>query len=249
MHRLDPRHPPLWRTATTLQFGTDPVAVVRDPQPWQERLIRALAIGLDDDDLDRAATAWGAPPHAGRRFLAQLGPALVDSATAPPVVLRTSLPHDEEEALRQSLGVRGAAVRLAAGHDAATTEVVVIAARHVVDPALGAALMRDDRPHLPIVLGTDRAVVGPLVIPGRTACLACLALQRCERDTAWPSLAAQLLASDVAVPRSLAWAAGDIAAHVLSVGAAGRSVEVRPGSLRRRWRHHAPHAACGCRSR
>ncbi|GAA3628030.1 hypothetical protein GCM10022200_08150 [Microbacterium awajiense] len=249
MHRLDPRHPPLWRTATTLQFGTDAVAVVRDPAPWQERLIGALATGLDDDDVDATATAWGAPPHAGRRFLAQLRPALVDPVTAAPLVLRTALPYDEEDALRQALGVRGASVQLASGYDGSTPGIVVLAARHVVDPALGAALMRDDRAHLPIVVGTDRAVVGPLVVPGRTACLACLAMQRCERDAAWPSLAAQLLASAAPVPRALVWAAGDAAAHVLSVGAAGRSVELRPGSLRRRWRHHAPHAGCGCRSR
>src|ERR1700733_14635490 len=35
-------------------------------------------------------------------------------------------------------------------------------------------------------------VVGPLVIPGRTACLRCLDLTRAERDPAWPLILAKL---------------------------------------------------------
>lgn len=35
-------------------------------------------------------------------------------------------------------------------------------------------------------------VVGPLVLPGRTACVRCLDLHRSDRDPAWPVLAAQL---------------------------------------------------------
>ena len=35
-------------------------------------------------------------------------------------------------------------------------------------------------PHLPIVLQVDRVVVGPLVLPGRTACLECAAPDRSE---------------------------------------------------------------------
>lgn len=35
-------------------------------------------------------------------------------------------------------------------------------------------------------------VVGPLVLPGRTACVRCLDLHRTDRDPAWPVLAAQL---------------------------------------------------------
>ena len=49
-------------------------------------------------------------------------------------------------------------------------------------------------PHLAAVAGADRAVVGPLVVPGRSACLRCLELHRTDRDPRWPTVAAQLAA-------------------------------------------------------
>jgi bacteriocin biosynthesis cyclodehydratase domain-containing protein len=39
-------------------------------------------------------------------------------------------------------------------------------------------------------------VVGPLVLPGRSACLRCLDLARAERDPAWPLILAQLASPD-----------------------------------------------------
>ena len=36
--RLDPRHPPLWRTPTAVQFGADAVAVVEADQPDKKKI-------------------------------------------------------------------------------------------------------------------------------------------------------------------------------------------------------------------
>ena len=47
-------------------------------------------------------------------------------------------------------------------------------------------------PHLPVRVRDGTGLVGPLVIPGLTSCLACADLHRSERDAAWPVLAAQL---------------------------------------------------------
>jgi bacteriocin biosynthesis cyclodehydratase domain-containing protein len=55
-----------------------------------------------------------------------------------------------------------------------------------------ASLMRDHVPHLAVAADEAIGVVGPLVIPGRTACLRCLDLTRAERDPAWPLILAQL---------------------------------------------------------
>ena len=41
--------------------------------------------------------------------------------------------------------------------------------------------------HLPVRMRDGIGVVGPLVLPGRTACLRCLELQRCGRDPGWPT--------------------------------------------------------------
>ncbi len=46
-------------------------------------------------------------------------------------------------------------------------------------------------PHLPVVVWGRRAVVGPVVDPGRSSCLRCAQLHRRDADPAWPLLAVQ----------------------------------------------------------
>ncbi len=48
-----------------------------------------------------------------------------------------------------------------------------------------------DRPHLPLATLGERAVAGPLIIPGVTGCLRCAHLHRRDSDRAWPLLAVQ----------------------------------------------------------
>jgi hypothetical protein len=59
------------------------------------------------------------------------------------------------------------------------------------DPVLLDELMRHRVPHL--VAHADEAigVVGPLVVPGLTACVRCLDLSKAARDPAWPRILAQ----------------------------------------------------------
>ncbi|HWG13587.1 MAG TPA: thiamine biosynthesis protein ThiF [Streptosporangiaceae bacterium] len=60
------------------------------------------------------------------------------------------------------------------------------------DPEVAMGLVRDRVPHLVVGGGEGVGVVGPLVLPGRSACLRCLNLARAERDPAWPLILAQL---------------------------------------------------------
>ncbi len=53
------------------------------------------------------------------------------------------------------------------------------------------ALARQGIPHMSAAASEAIGVVGPLVLPGRTACLRCLDLARAERDPAWPLILAQ----------------------------------------------------------
>jgi hypothetical protein len=55
-----------------------------------------------------------------------------------------------------------------------------------------AQLARERIPHLAVSASEAIGVVGPLVIPGYSACLRCLDLARAERDPAWPLILAQL---------------------------------------------------------
>src|SRR3546814_16858756 len=51
MLRRNPAHPPLWRDATTVQFGLDDLARLDDPQPWEEHLLDDLAHGIPETAL------------------------------------------------------------------------------------------------------------------------------------------------------------------------------------------------------
>ncbi|MGC1285140.1 MAG: hypothetical protein WA895_19545 [Streptosporangiaceae bacterium] len=73
---------------------------------------------------------------------------------------------------------------------AALPDLAILVGRHLME--LRASLMRDQVPHLAVSADEAIGVVGPLVIPGRTACLRCLDLTRAERDPAWPLILAQL---------------------------------------------------------
>lgn len=104
--------------------------------------------------------------------------------------------------------------------------LVVLAPRdglHALAPDPGAAepLIAAGTPHLYTGVVEGTGVVGPLVLPGLTACAGCLALARAEEDAAWPRMLAQwrsghrrqVPACDLALATTVA---GLAAAHALA---------------------------------
>lgn len=263
MIRLDPAFPPLWRSATTLQFGADPVAVIDDPEPWQERLIRELERGIPDAALDPIAIALGAPENAAASFVSRIAPALC-APTAPALRAALQSPHgfprQHVDAVADSLAAAGVDVTEITWFGAPEEPVdvaatVVVLAHHLVEPRRAAALMAGDVPHLPLVFTGSGAEIGPVVLPGRTPCLACIAAHRRDADPAWPHLAAQLVGRPApAVSRAIIAEASFVTAHLISEGERNRerprchSLTLRADSLHRSMRAHRPHAECRCRS-
>ena len=135
--------------------------------------------------------------------------------------------------------------------------LVILADSHRRD--LPAALSRDQVPHLAATTGEALGVVGPLVLPGRSACLRCLDLTRAERDPAWPLILAQLASHGATDPAACdAVLAATVAAQATAQALAfidrgPAAVAVISGTLelvlpdwqwrRRTWR---PHRQCGC---
>jgi hypothetical protein len=261
MLRLDPAYPPLWRSATALQFGADAIAVVDDPTPWQQRLVHELARGIPDDALEPVAAAFGAPDRAAAAFVRRLAPAM---AIARPVEARrltlqipAAFPDDRATVIANALVASGFELALERWHDAPDERIpdgtpLVLLAEHVVQPRRAAMLMARDIPHLPIVFTGTGADVGPYVLPGRTACLACLAAERRDEDPSWPLVAAQLIGRTVEdLDPSIAGEAAIVAARLISESGRGEttsSLTLRAGSLHRISREHRPHADCRCRS-
>ena len=124
------------------------------------------------------------------------------------------------------------------------------------DAALLAGLMRDGVPHLAVRADEAIGIVGPLVEPGRSACLRCVDMTKAERDPAWPMILAQVAtASPQACDTVLAAATAALAsAQALAYidGARPRPVAAN-GTLELvlpdwQWRRRTwpPHPACGC---
>ncbi len=120
----------------------------------------------------------------------------------------------------------------------------------------GSKLLSDGVPHLLAKIVEVTGIVGPLVVPGRSACLRCLDLYRTDRDPAWPRIVAQAAQQRTAVAACDLTLAAQVAArtaqqalaHVdgFTPAAVDGTIEITlPYGLPRR-RSWNPHPACGC---
>lgn len=137
-------------------------------------------------------------------------------------------------------------------------DLVVLVGHGAVDPHRYDGLLREDVPHLAVLVRERDVVVGPLVLPGASACLRCLDLHRRDRDPEWPRLVPQLAAGSDGTPAAeesvlvalgSALATAQSLAHLdarcrpvsvdatLEIGLPDGLVDVRPWSA---------HPACGC---
>ena len=136
-------------------------------------------------------------------------------------------------------------------------DLVVLASTEPVDTMLRTALAGGRVAHLVAGVRETTAVVGPLVLPGRTGCLHCGDLHRADRDPAWPVVAAQLVGirrrreepCDVVLATVAAsLAALQCLAHLdgRSAAATGASLELSLTDWRLRRRRWPAHPRCDC---
>lgn len=256
MLRLAPSHVPLWRTPSSLQLGADSGIRVDEVTPWQESLLSALHDGIPDAMILPLATVSGATPADAVAFVERITPALTVE-TARHRRARVEFPPDlgvgEGDALLGALEAVGlelvTTTRWAEPAPDPAVPVIVVAHR-LVDPRRAALLMARDVPHLPVELTGDRVTVGPFVVPGVTACLACVHAHRRDADPAWPLLAAQMLERGAfRTDLALLWEAGVLAGRLVAgPSRPSASVTVSAADVRRQWHGHRPHAQCWCRS-
>jgi hypothetical protein len=136
---------------------------------------------------------------------------------------------------------------------------LAILASPFTSPDLADALMRDGVPHLAVRAGEAIGVVGPLVTPGRSACLRCVDLRRADGDPAWPKILAQAIcarprpqACDIVLAAMTATLAAAQALafidQVVAPVAVNGTLEVVLPDWQWRRRTWPPHAACSCRA-
>lgn len=214
------------------------------PQPVRARLAPELAtMSLAHGDGDGGARTLA------RRFAAQVtvhGEGKVGSAIA-------SLLAASGIGRVTSAGTGPARAQPVSGH---RPDLAILTGHQ--PPELQAALMRERIPHLAVSASEAIGVVGPLVVPGRSACLRCLDLTRADRDPAWPLILAQLagrtqdplgcdapLAAAVAAQAALHALALIDRATIAGTVTNGTLELVLPGWQWRR-RTWVPHPRCSC---
>jgi hypothetical protein len=250
--RLDPRIPVVWRTPTSLQFGINRPAVVLDKLDLaSEKMVAALSSGVSRSGLEMIARSEAVPIERVDALLATLRPVLQrpPRPTPPPIVVAgTGLLADRLSGLLAACGVPVLVAHTARDAEAADATLAVAIGSYVLDPALHALWLRRDVAHLPVILGDTEVVIGPLVEPGRTACLLCLQLHQTDADPAWPAIATQLWGRPS--PAETELVASEAAALVARVVLGGVSASTQllldsvTGELSRR--SFELHPRCGC---
>ena len=166
----------------------------------------ALAYGHGDGGaavLARRRAAFARVYGAGRvgaciaTFLAASGVAWVsclDTGTTAPADITPGGLGVADVGAKRSAGVARAVHRVAreartADDPRRLPDLAVLTGRP--DPVVLDELMRHRVPHLVVHADEAIGVVGPLVLPGRSACVRCLDLSKTARDPAWPRILAQ----------------------------------------------------------
>lgn len=247
--RLDPARELLWRDDTTVQLGVIHPLLIENPSPWQQELLHALVAGVPETEVDRVALVCGTEPSIARSFLTDIDAALEARGAPVPVIVGHDVwtLGDAAEVFLDAIEGEGAVF----AEHGTTDAISLVVTAHVLTPQATSAWMSADRTHLPVVFDAAGVTVGPVIVPGETACAGCLAIEARERDPAWPMLAAQLVGRRLDPPTpALVCEAAALIVRMLDAFDANdpvtRSVSSGRG-LRRSWRTHRPSADCDCR--
>ena len=165
--------------------------------------------------------------------------------------------RDTFVALARTAGLREAAARRAAPPDGGVLLGVGEPDHDRVD-----AWTRAGTPHLAVRLTEGRAVIGPFVVPGTTACLRCLDAHCTDGDPAWPLLVRQYAGASgrnradgapepvdpLLASLALAWAARDLASYVdgRRPSTWSATVTIHPQLSQIETRSWLRHPGCGC---
>ncbi|WP_433558067.1 TOMM precursor leader peptide-binding protein [Pseudonocardia xinjiangensis] len=198
--------------------------------------------------------------------LAQAGVGAVHVETSGPVLsadlgtgfLDTDRGHDRLAATRAAVRRLCPGVTTGPPPQRLVPDLVVLADALAPEPERVTELHAGGTAHLSTRMRDGVGIVGPLVLPGRTACLGCLDLLRSAHDPGWPTVAAQLVGragrgDPAAVRATAALAAAQVLAALDATAGGGPppptldttiELDVVAGTLvRRTW---SPQPGCGC---
>lgn len=237
MIRIDPRVAVCWLTPTTVRIGRDrALATIEHVDPSREHALGLLRLGVSREHL---AAVLGDDNAAA--LLAEVAGAVAPEAR--PLTIAVNGVGALANTIRGTLAAEGHDIRLR------RATLLIFVSLAAVPASTSQRAMASDRVHLPVVVGDQTIEVGPLVVPGRSACRRCADLGRLDRDPdrrrAWGEI-------PETEPSS-----GEIAQTVATVAQLARAISrgtVRPGVITTIDRTTLgtvtetidPHPQCGC---
>jgi bacteriocin biosynthesis cyclodehydratase domain-containing protein len=278
----------LQRGAGELQVGLDPAsALVLPDSPAVRESLRLLTSSadldayadpatvdllaghdqlIDERDLMPLLTQGDLAPHTAAA-LARVHGTDVSTVRSSRQRFRTTtrtFGHPSGSGLRDRfLSLTGAAgIREATSRRTAPPDCGVLLGVGEPDRDLLDAWTRAGTPYLLVRLTEGRAVLGPFVVPGSTACLRCVDAHCTDADPSWPLLVRQYAASaardradgapepvdPLMASLALSWAARDLATYVDGKRPStwSATVTLDPGLTRIETRSWLRHPGCGC---
>jgi hypothetical protein len=275
----------LRRDVRTLQLGLEwpGVAALLD-SPAVRAVLDAVDGFRDITGVILAAEARGVPPGAAHQAVDALldSGALVDQAVVKPAELdhaawsamwllagpraTASALHRVRQETRVYVDGSGQVAdlvsRLVADehlpltHSSDDATVVVVTADHEPSRESADEAMRRGVPFLCVGMRELVGLVGPFVVPGRTACLRCVDLFRSQLDPCWLTLVDSIHANPAAArcgPPSLVTLTGGYATQEIAIWASGalpvscdHVVEIPHGLGQVQTVGYQPHPECGC---
>ena len=246
--RIDPSIPVVWRDSETVQFGLDPEFARLGPLDLVGA--RGIAELVRGTSLSRLSSIVGGD-IAARTLIDSCGDVFHRSprATLPRLAVVGVAPATDTIA-RTWAGSTRSTVVAASSSDLSGTDVdfVVLVSHFVVSPIDVQPWLGRDIAHCAIVFGESSVRIGPVVIPGETACIRCVELAHIDSDPSWSAVAPQMWRRHAAADSV------DLAIHAAaeSLGmfpmGGGYSVRVDGTTFSRAVSPHELHSACGCRA-
>ncbi|MCF8609957.1 hypothetical protein L5G28_07240 [Gordonia sp. HY285] len=257
---LVPGIPVLARGDSGVHVGCDPrSAIVLALTPGTDAravadLLQALRVPVRYRDIAKRVRAAGLDAASFRAMVDRLVAAGKAAVVTPPRNMPVHVLGSGDVATALSVSLTSAGVKVHGAADGAG--LVVVADQPVPDPILVTTLMASATPHLSVHLRDGVGIVGPLVLPGTSACLRCVDLYRADLDPQWPVLAASMnaiagYASSAVLAATVAVACSQIE-EITAVSAratpacVGRTFEFSDHPARLSSHAVTPHPRCMC---
>jgi hypothetical protein len=246
--RIDPSIPVVWRDTDTVQFGLDPVRGRLGPLSNLEA--RGIAELIRGTSLNRLASVLGGE-LAARQLIVSCGNVFQPPARAAlPRLAVVGVVPGKDTIARTWAGATQSTVVAESSHDLAGADVdfVILVSHFVVSPIDIQPWLGRDINHCAIVFGESSVRIGPLVVPGSTACIRCVELTHIDTDATWSAVAPQVWRKSAAADST------ELAVHAAaeSLGmypmGGGYSVRIDGLTFGRVVSPHAFHPECGCQS-